>query len=785
VGKEKQCWSGGVYLLLGLVLSAAFITYLEITHPYTYLGSDNFTQDLPALLAGFKQLFSGKIPYFNMHQLAGVPLLETGVYTFLYPITILSYVLSHYVFGNDFLLMEIFTIIHLLLGYVAMFVLLRKMKTGDVLAAYGALAYVFSGYNLLMPRGAYSYSPICFFLPLIFYLQVRNVEAPSKKNTLWLGLARGLFVHSGYLQFFIYSAFFEFLFLLLISGRIGGGGKKGTKRKSRRNILELPLSPDRTATFTHYLISLVVTVIIGIPIFVMIAALSTDNIRGGAFALVRYVDTHCRFAVHPIDFIFGNILPLPHGNALESLFIPVGTSSNLSFTGGLCFIFGIVAAVGLLRKYRRTTWVRSPFLSLMVISAILSWGCFGLVSLIMIVVPIWNKMFISYKFAVFTNFFVIVFGSLALRSFFGPDLTVRRKRFLYAALALSLCLIFLFLQNPVAYPHTYWGGPFPLDEGRFEDLKDGRIISYVTKSEFDEINVSRRTSTLGRNDALAMQNNFPSYYGLYGIGGYEPLQSTLQGTSVPLGGWGVSGRVMNSEWLSAWGIKYLFIPYESLPYHSELQKLTVIKDIVEERILVLENPQAMPIVFCDSGSIDYELLDNGVRFVTAGVTEKACTVSIVYNPNFVLEIDGQREQYIYDDFGRMTLTLSPGAHEVELTYRNPLFIPSLLISALLAALFFLFYSPLKRFTIFGVNFLERYWWVLIVFLGIVLLLSAVKVVGQFKEVLPLQDATGCVLGENLNMDVLRQCIKDSLKRDLSVQRAALEEISQPIVGLPD
>ena len=84
------------------------------------MEDDNFSYFAPNMVEGMDQLFSGQTPSINLHQLMGTKILENGLLSTLYPVTIISYFFAHYLFGNDLLIFEIFALIHFILGFILM-----------------------------------------------------------------------------------------------------------------------------------------------------------------------------------------------------------------------------------------------------------------------------------------------------------------------------------------------------------------------------------------------------------------------------------------------------------------------------------------------------------------------------------------------------------------------------------------------------------------------------------------------------------------------------------------
>ncbi len=771
------------YFILGIFLSLVFLIILQVAYPYAFLRDDNFSQFAPSLQIGLRQMFSGKMPYFNMHQLAGVPLLEMGYYQYFYPLTPVSYFISHFILNNDFLFIDIYVSLQLLFAFIATFFLLNKLRATQLISLMGGLAYAFSGYLIIGSTWSHL-SATAIFLPLIFLLHLESFDKPSKRKILLLGIIRGMYFYAGNVQYFIYTAFFEFLFILLVifrNLRRNTSQSTDSVPKSEMFAGGVGMSPDQLRkVFVGYALSLVLTLIIALPLGILIFRVSRDTVRSSTWGLVRYLDTQCTLSSHPMDFVFGNLLPYPFYSAREPhVFSSLGSAPRswglIHYTGSIFFISLVVGAVMFFRRNGRWIFIEYPFLTLALIAAILSFGYRGLLNVLMIILPVWNSLFNPFKFALYSNFFIVLFGSQCLCVFLTGKNKPLRNKFLRVLFILFLILMLPHLYHSARTPFSYYSRQRPAETSHYQQFSDGRIIAYMTGSPFTLEALAERSSEPDLPDYF-FHLDFASYTGLYSLHGLQEPRSTSHVRAIPLPKY-LTGLRIDPEWLSEWGVKYIFLPYESLPYHPEFDNFPIMQDFEEERIIVLENPSVKPIVVCeDSSWLDFELLENGVSFTEESISDTQCTVSVVHNPNFHLTVNGESYVFFRDSLGRMTFTLSAGRNTVELMYRNRTFEHAVVLCLIIVVLFVILYAPLARAVGITLSYVETYWKVALGFFLLFMLALSLQTLRDINSHVPFNAAVGCLFDGGFHLEGVRSCVKRIYIRDIPAEQSALEDV---------
>jgi hypothetical protein len=208
---------------IGICVTIIGLCLTYTIEPYPFTQDDNLSQFLPVMLRSAQTLCQGQFPTWNPYQMLGGPTATVGYYALTYPIVYVCYFLSHFLFHNDFLLLELFAWFHLVLGYVAAYWALRQSRVSQTIAATGGFCWALCGWFLVAGRGQYNFNPYCLFLPLaigaVNYLVSRDV---SWKWMFATGALIGVMFHAGHAEFWFYTMMFCALstMLFFFSGQV-------------------------------------------------------------------------------------------------------------------------------------------------------------------------------------------------------------------------------------------------------------------------------------------------------------------------------------------------------------------------------------------------------------------------------------------------------------------------------------------------------------------------------------------------------------------------------------
>jgi hypothetical protein len=630
MGKKK------LYIWLGILIVLLVFFLLELINPYLFMDNDNFSYFAPNIIEGMDQLFSGQVPSINMHQLMGTKILENGLFAVFYPITIISYFFAHFLFGNDFLIFEIFALIHFVLGFILFFTFINSKTKNNLICFLASLAFTFSGYFQLTKAWCYV-APLLIFLPLIFLLNDK-LNKKGLKIPILLGLVRGIFFYAGNVQNFVYLVIFELLYFLI--------------KHYQKDWKEFKQE------FKKYILSWLVTIILVVPL--LWAQLKNSQVSSrGNISPLEYLLSRPAF---PTDSFFGTLI-FPSLLGFSSILFRYnfvhyfGTLFALLFFGG-----GII----LLGKYKRKSLKKiSPFFWCGLFSMILSWGVFGLIYSFGLLIPFVNSFQGPYKIIPFVNFFIICFGAIVFDKIIKK---IKIKKHLTWIVVLFLILLFsnIFIM---ATPQTHvFNKGKPINDSLFDDLnlEDKRFVTILTNTSYAPKLSSNLKLEHNFSETDLLTKNFATFYGLDNFGGYETFTDRLTKEKIPFPAAGISNKHVNLSTMSEYGVKYFIVPKQSLEFHTELKDLNQIFE--NENFIILEQENVKSYIFYKNKDIEYERIYNGFNFNTNFTQNENVTINLLHKDNYVAKINGKEVAFYQDDFGRIFIEVPEGENKVSVFY---------------------------------------------------------------------------------------------------------------------
>ncbi len=669
------------FQVAGIIIVTALFFYIELLHPYNFLKDDNFTQFLPVILDGMKQLFNGGFPFLDLHQYTGTKIFESGIYAVLYPITIISYIISHFIFKNDFFLLEIFVLIHIILGFLATYYFLAN-KIKKLVSLCASIAFVFSGYVLIATSFWYYVIPTIVFLPLMLIFQDKISSSKQDYFKIFLfGITRGVYFYSGNVQYFLFSCMFEALYFILIS-----------YQNDWKNF---------SKNFEKYILSLFITLIIIFPLFLsQLAAvkLSHRDSPGN----INYI---LSASSAPREIILGSLFVYPIVKGANAFAYAPSSYIHLYYSGTLFSLLFFLGGFYYLKKYKSKSLRNiSPLFWLGSLSIILSLGYVGGIYLIGVLIPIIKNFSGPFKFTLFTNFFTITFGALILSNIKN----INYKKTIHLIILLFSLLILYHIYICSVTSASYYGDNFPLNSTKYDKLKlEGyRSISVFTNSTNNPQLVKFSTNKKNFAESSYVAHNFASYYNVDHISGYETFNDYLTNEKISIGRFGLTNVKLNLTTLKEYGVKYIFIPKDSLIYHTELNNLSIKYE--EDDLLILEMPDPKGYVFYGSGNIGYKNKNNRIYFSTNFTENQNVTLNFLFKEGYHVKISGVKKEIYQDTFGRMYLQVPAGKHEIVLYYYSkPLIFGIILaIAFTLLVLFFIRYKE-KAYQIINKTILSK------------------------------------------------------------------------------
>lgn len=668
ISSKKKYESSGRFsknrwLYAGIIVIVLLFAFLQTQRAYFFTRDDNLVQFLPVLNEAQSQLMDGHLPALNMHQYMGSPILRMGTYAVLYPPMVLSYLISHYLLEDDFALLEVFALLHLLAGYLFTYVLLRHLKVNSLYSFIGGLSFVLSGYAIVYIPAWYYVAPCMVFIPLLTYLQYRLNNECNAKIIALSAISRALFFYGGNVQYFVYWLMFEtILFAYLF-----------TKTNSRSKYLE------------SNFISLLITIILVLPLGLLIAANAADSYERSE----HFLDIS---GLNPHEGVLGMLFPAPISYTTHHLGWDSPYESQVFYFGSVIMFALVIGLLLCIKMYGKKSWKKVPiFFYLGVLSLWLSMGYKGGLYLLTILVPVLNKFRYPLKFTLFTTFFFIVAGVIFLYWLVKKlDHQKRRRVSLIIVVVFFLLIVYhLFLCSKLGIVVVGEGPPEIIDD--YFERNSGRVITVFSDETIDKWYAEMREVPEDFKFGRWLNSNFATYFGYYHYSGYEPLRSKQTANAIGVGAY-ARIKKLNKTKLNFHGVRYVIVPEEERYKFRSLEGMPI--TYANENLLVLENQGAKPFVFSENQKInigEIKFLHNGLSFNVSAKQIGNVTINLLAHPQYEIRVDGKKTIFEADKYERINVVVPAGNYEVIVEYKEKIFWVISGISVILLALVMLYF----------------------------------------------------------------------------------------------
>ena len=668
--------SATLWLAIGFAVFCAGVAIARSRQPYAFTQDDNFSQFLPVIIRSAQDLFQGRFPVWNPHQLLGAPTATVGTYMLTYPPTYLSYWMAKRVFGDPYLTIEIFIVLHLAAGYFITFLVLRRFGLRPSLAVAGALSFTLCAFLLIGGRSQATFVPVAVFLPLLAASILALERGPAGgKWALATGAVVGVYYHAGHAQFWVYSLMFfaTAVALLIAGGRIAWS----------RALWCIP------------------ALSFGVALAAPLLFLQMIELKG----------RHFGSAGTGVSLI-GMLVPL--GRWAQDIRQPFSqpewsgqmpyfgtTFAAASFIGLGYYVYPLVLC--------RLKWpdarVRigdATWLLLMLFATVLSLGPDGVLWSLMAYVPPFNDFRWPNKLLPFVAFFACVGGGVQLERWCSQWRPMRAR---WLAVA-TMGLILLNTSWARASWYTFADRPYPALDASYAALiapqgagSAGRILTRVEWCGRSPVEGFFQTQAL----------NFPTITGALSVGGYDTFveaSSENRRMFKRLYKDRVSAaRAYGVRWL-IWDRLFSHPVFSPNPLVNEIEMLRM----PERNALLAVRNEAVPALAADGLEV-YRLKDTDplafiegpgkeplcLHFDMRGATVKAAgippgasvVVNVLWRPWMRAFADGRPIECHADAWGRVIVPLKGTARVLEVFYRPPWILSSLagLVIAILGGLF--------------------------------------------------------------------------------------------------
>jgi len=640
------------WLVWLLVSAAAFWAFLEFVSPYWFLEDDNRDYWLPLFVHYARTLaHEGTPAFFNFHQFLGEPCL--GASQVFYPFVYASVFLSEIFSGGFFWSVEIFALLHLLLGAAGMFLFIRELVLGEKTAFWGAFTWFLCPFTVFAGASWWFVFPVFAFIGWIHFFTLRLLrQKPGAMG--WLVVCRLLFFYSGYGQYFVYALLMEIIFAALCS-------------------------PKKDWAFARgYAESLVWTLVFSLPLLLpTLAQMSGSQFRAAPLKYSEFASNTLRpdLWLWGLFYPFSDMAKIRNSCGLTAhLFFEHSDFAGwflpyISHIGYITLAALAVAAV----RLKRGLEPEKTAAALAVCAAVSLLWASGAQNGLVYFVPVLNRFRWHFKLGVILNFYLVALAAFGFARFSG-------KRKIYAV------LIFLTTAN---FGALYLAGhrkafaehavKNPITEPLREKLSGGRIFSlgYISGLDFDP---------------RSLGFNYATLWGLYHFAGYDSFVPKLNSDAVfglnyvaAYNGELLPGAV---DYFRKWGVKWYAAKESSAGrYGAVLKKFGVFPAFEDESRVIFQDPAALPFAFWqDSGEpVKIKILANRLELETSRPSGGTVIANFLNQPFFSAGIDGIKTELGENDFRQLAVKVPGGNHRVVISYSNGYFKAGLILS-LLAAL---------------------------------------------------------------------------------------------------
>jgi hypothetical protein len=634
---------------------AVFVTgclVIETIESYPFTQDDNLAQFLPVVIRSAETLCSGKFPVWNPYQFLGSPTTTVGVYALTYPPTYVAYLIAHRIFGNDYLTMDVYSLMHLGLGYSIAFFALRQVKTSPWICAGGSLCWALSGWFLVAGRSQATFMPLLVMLPSM----ILSVTWLKSKPVGWgwaiaTAVMIGVGFHGGHAELWLYTILFFVLavFLSLLNEKDFWRGK---------------------ALWAVASLGIVGSIAAPLAILQMIETADTQRITAYGW---------------PVN-IPATLIP---GIRMQPTELGLGTYNwqlfpEMFYNGTLFTFVSMVALVLLVSLF----FLRTELLSREVFSEnswllvggfglLASLGGRGVVYFVLSLLPIFNRFRWSIKYTPFFQLFFIVAGAIVLERLLPDNRKV--KFFIFATLS-ALLLYHVTLCKCTWY--SYGDRPYPAPEVALQKtvLKDKTQRLFTLAPE--------RSPAAGYSDTMSL--NFPTLRGVLATGGYDTFVAAKKKELFVLGklftDTAIARKALGVEWL-IWSrlCDYPVVSENDFEHSGELPtslRFACAYQMIESRLPLEQSPNISvyqldkpdPIVFetTTKRPLQYRLDQQGIEVDIRGVRPNtSITLNFIRWPWMVAETETERLLCQEDEWERIVVKTTQQSKKLIVRYSPP------------------------------------------------------------------------------------------------------------------
>lgn len=623
-------------LLIGLLFLSVSLIFLEKMQPYYFSQDDNFVQFLPGIIHGCRSFFQGVFSTLNPYQLNGSPNSSLGIYALTYPFTYVSYFISNMISRNGYLTIEVFAVLHLVLGYCATFWLFRMSGMRPILSLVASLCFVLSGYNLIAGRSWYYMLPVVLWSPFLVFSVIKFKE--NRLSWLWIlytGIIIGIFFHAGNAQMWLYALLFFFLALGIILL---------TDNFSIRKILYV---------ISAFSLGLAIALPLLVPTLLATAGIPRGGVSGGGIGrgfLAMFLPYPIIKAAHPNGWC--NLFKELTGQMYYS-------GSIFSIVGFFAMVILVINALLFRKNFNKKIIRDNLWLIIAFIVLLFALGDNGVLWIILSFIPPFNKFYHPFKFLLFVNLFMILAAGIILERYLEKKRLSNQRLIIFSVFILLLLFYHVSLCKTSFY--TFGNRPYPaLPQEVF------RLLSSENNLYPQRIYVNAPSRSPDKDYVFSLAHNIPTVYKIPSLWGYEHFTIHPNYDVKSLYEYGVK-YVLSINATTDFPTSWMPLPDRKILKQKEVLRFNnvIIYELFDTVPLsfLRDNPsRGLPILFTARGAI----VD-----VSSLSVPRDIVVNLFYRQGIVALADGKQLKVSADDWGRILVQDCPAVKKIEIRYVPP------------------------------------------------------------------------------------------------------------------
>lgn len=633
--------------LVGILFLVGSITFLEVRHPKYFTQDDAFIVEIPVCVYGARCIWEGEIPEYNPFNYMGSALASTSMSQTTYPPMYLSYAIARHILGDDYLIAEVSSVLHLLVGYALMRWLGWRLGLGRLPAVLLALSFVLSGSVLIFGRSWHMFLQSAVWIPAVGHCTLTLATKPvGWRWVLATGAIIGCFLHVGFTQIPAFACGF----LLVAAAYLRFTGAIPT----RRALLVIP--------------AFVIGLGIAAPNLYIQLQLMSGNKRG----YVAYPSANGAVPAMLLPY------PIVRDCNLDALITThAERGGHAAYFGGLLAWLCLLEFLAIvLHGIPRPEWARRIWLALAGLAFVLSLGEAGLLWPLGGLAPVIESLFrYPCRMLPFMTFFACAAGGLVL------DRLLRRVNSPRTELVLGIGALLLLGQHVYQAMPTFHAYSFP-NEVQLPAVY-APMVEETSELRSRLLPISIRHSPDPRSGySLAMNRNL--LFRLPSVDGYLPICENATFLRA-------YDRLRDDPLAAcrAYGVGWVVVFAEPTPENSQLPQLwpneiqngrlglrllPLLQPPVEaEGVRVYRIPDVAPLGFATGSptkpleiTVHGDGMELNVRGVAAGDDVVA---NFLWYPQIRAELDGKPIPTRADEWERIRITLPESGSRLRIRYR--------------------------------------------------------------------------------------------------------------------